>query len=437
VRGGRHDVETTLSRGIGLCTVFFVLGCSVYDPNLIQPSDSDSAGVPGRPPTSTSSPGDSESVTFALNDIFLRQSAELAAHIGLDLDATLTTGPDDATCEPRAVDGRVVSQDVVDGDMGIDNAIGTVLLPTTASALPCLEDNLAMTQGRGIGTILLWVQGWNGLPNDASVTAILTTAVDGTSEDPSLVGFGRNDPLNLVYLSGAQNVEAPGPKWDNQDSWFLDPVDFDRDETGAARLNLPKAEQVDAYVSSGRLVVPLLDGTAFKLIAGDGDLPSDGAMVVVVNGGFMTGDISEDHTRIERGLFAGRFSLEDLGKTTPKIGMCAINATVIGSLLGQFADIQHSPEKDGTGAECDAFSTGVTFNGIAGRIAGIAASSRPELAPCESGEPVEIDRCCPSEWSDGKTRLETCVSLDKVRKAALFDALPITVQIPVPEPELF
>ena len=415
--------------------LFLVLGCSVYDPSLIEPSDG--TGVPRRPSASTSSPDDGESVAFALKDIFLRQSAEMAASIGVDLDATTTTGPDDATCVPRAVDGEVVSQDVVDGDMGIDNAIGVVLLPTTASALPCLEDNLAMTQGRGIGTILLWVRDWNGLSDDASVTAVLTTAVDGTSEDPSLVGLGRNDPHNLVYMRGAQNEEAPDPEWANQDSWVLDPVDFDNDETGVASLALPKAEQVDAYVSSGRLVVPLLDGTAFKLIAGDGSLPSDGAMVVVVNGGVMIGDISEDHTRIERGLFAGRFSLEDLGKTTPKIGMCAINATVIGSLLGPFADIQHSPEKDGTGAECDAFSTGVTFNGIAGRIAGIAASSRPELAPCESGEPVEIDRCCPSEWSDGKTRLETCVSLDKVRKAALFDALPITVQIPVPEPELF
>ena len=431
-----HGAERAFSRWVGLCTLLSVLGCSVYDPNLIEPSDA-AAGVPRRPAASTSSVDDGESIAFALNDIFLRQSADMAARIGVDLDGTTTTGPDDATCEPRAVDGEVVSQDVVDGDMGIDNAIGVVLLPTTSAALPCLEDNLAMTQGRGIGTILLWVQGWNGLPDDASVTAVLTTAVDGTSEDPSLVGFGRNDDVNLVYLSGAQNEEAPDPGWANQDSWFLDPVDFDNDETGAASLDLPKARQVDAYVSSGRLVVPLLDGTAFKLIAGDGSLPSDGAMVVVVSGGLMMGDISDDHTRIERGLFAGRFSLENLGATTARIGMCAINATVIGTLLGQFADIQQIPEKDGTGAECDAFSTGVTFNGVAGRVAGIAAVSRPELAPCASGEPVEIDRCCPSEWAYGKSRLETCAPLEKVRKAAFFDALPSTVQIPVPEPELF
>ncbi|TFH32502.1 MAG: hypothetical protein E4H00_01270, partial [Myxococcales bacterium] len=132
---------------------------------------SGSAGVPNRPAASTSSPDDVESIAFALNQIFLRQSAEMAASIGIDLDATVTTGRDDATCQPREVDGEVVGQAVVDGGQGIDNAIGAVLLPTTSSALPCLEDNLAMTQGRGIGTILLWVQEWNGLPNDAHVVA--------------------------------------------------------------------------------------------------------------------------------------------------------------------------------------------------------------------------------------------------------------------------
>ncbi|MBW2587185.1 MAG: hypothetical protein JRD92_09595 [Deltaproteobacteria bacterium] len=389
--GGRHEAEGTFTRRAGLCALFFALGCSVYDASLIQ--DGDGRAVPNRPPSNTSSPDDTESLVFALNEVFLRQTAEMAASIGIDLDATVTTGRDNATCEPRVEDGEVVAQAVVDGANGIDNSIGTALLPTVGSALPCLEDNLALTQGRGVGTILLWVQGWNGLPNDASVTAMLTTAVDGTDEDPSLIGFGGSDPVNLVYSSGSQKVEAPDPGWDNQDSWFLDPVDFDTDESGAPSLDLPKAQQVDAYVSSGRLVVPLLPGTGFKLIAGDGSLPSDGAMTVTVNGGFMLGDISEDHRRLDRGLFVGRFSLEKLGETTPKIGMCALNATVIGTLLGQFADIQSSPEEDGTGAECDAFSTGVTFNGVAGQVAGLAAVSRPELTRSRPIAAVPANGC--------------------------------------------
>ena len=432
--GEDHDVGGKLGRIAGLCALLFGLGCSVYDAGLVEGG---SAGVPNRPAADTSSPDDSELVAFALKDVFIRQSAEMAARIGIDLDATVTTGRDDATCEPREVDGQVVGQSVVDGEKGIDNSLGTTLLSTVGSSLPCLEDNLALTQGRGVGTILLWVQDWNGLPNDASVTAMLTTAVDGTSEDPSLVGFGRNDPVNLVYLQGNETEDAPNPEWDGEDFWFLDPVDFDDDPAGEPSLDLPKTRQVDAYVASGRLVVPLTAGTEFKLIAGDGSMPSDGAMVVVVNGGFLMGDISEDHTRLDRGLFTGRFSLDKLGEATPKIGMCAVNATVIESLFGQFADIQQSPENDGIGAQCDAFSLGVTFNGVAGQITGLAAVSRPQLEPCASAEAVEIDRCCPSEWLSGKARSDLCSTPEKLSKAARFDALPSTVQVPVPEPDLF
>jgi hypothetical protein len=396
-----------------------------------------SAGVPIRPPANTSSQNDSESLVFALNDIFISQSAQMAARIGIDLDATVTTGRDDGTCEPRVVDGAVVGQAVVDGDKGIDNSLGTSLLPSVSSALPCLEDNIALAQGRGTGTVVLWVQHWNGEPADASVTVMLTTAVDGTNEDPSLVGFRGNDPVNLRYLQGGQGAEAPGPGWANEDSWFLDPADFDLDESGQESLDLPKVQQVEAYVAFGRLVAPLLAGTGFKLIAGDGTIPSDGAMTVVVNGGFITGDISEDRTRLDHGLFAGRFSIDKLGEATPKIGMCDINASVIESLFGQFADIQQSPDSDGIGAQCDAFSLGVTFKGVAGRIAGLAASSRAELEPCATADPIEIDRCCPSEWLSGKTRSETCTTQEKMIKAERFDALPNTVQIPVPAPDLF
>ena len=431
--GGRREADGTLSRSAGLCALLFALGCSVYDPSLIRSGES--TDVPSRPPASTSSQDDSDSVVFALNEIFLRQTPEMAARIGIDLDATVTTGRDDATCEPRLEDGQVVGQAVVDGDNGIDNSIGAALLPTTGSALPCLEDNLALTQGRGVGTILLWVKDWNGLADDASVTAMLTTAVDGTNEDPSLVGFDESDPVNLAYVSGNPNVEVPDPGWDNQDSWFLDPVDFEKDEFGAPSLDLPKAEQVDAYVSSGRLVVPLLPGTEFKLIAGDGSVASDGAMTVTVNGGFMMGDLTEDLEELGHGLFTGRFSIEKLGEATPDIGVCSINATVIESLFGQYADIQSSPEMDGTGAECDAFSLGVTFTGVAGRIAGLAPASRPKLEPCAQGSAAPVDRCCPSQWLDGRTREDTCDTPEMMSKAAAFDRLPNTVQVPVPAPD--
>lgn len=406
--------------------------CSVYDASLIAEGN---ASVPARPASSTSSIDDAETLVFGLKDVFIRQSAEMAARTGIDLDATTTTNRDDATCTPRTVDGRVVGQPIVDASKGIDNSLGANLLPTVGSALPCLEDNIALTQGRGVGTIVLWVRGWNGQADDASVSVVLTTAVDGTTEDPSLVGFRAQDPLNLVYSDGPVATPAPAPGWAFEDWWFLDPVDFSQGESGVPALDRPKIEQTDGYIASSRLVVPLRDNTEFKLIAGDGSLPSDGSMTVVVNGGFLIGDVSEDHKRLDRGLFAGRFSIEKLAAATPAIGMCDINASVIESLFGQFADIQGSPSDDGLGLECDAFSLGVTFNGIAGQIAGLAAFARPGLEPCASHQPVEIDRCCPSEWLYGGSRIETCNTLETVEKAARFDALPSAIEIPVPVPE--
>ncbi len=415
---------------LGLCVSSYA--CNVYDPSLVSRGN---ASVPSRPPSGTSSPDDSETLVFGLKDVYIQQSAEMASRTGLDLDDTMTSSPEEATCEPRSVDGEVVGQPVVDGLKGIDNSLGMNLLPTVGSALPCLEDNIALTQGRGIGTIVLWVRDWNGEDDDAQVSAVLTTAVDGTSEDPSQVDFRGNGSVDLEYAQGRPGTPAPDPEWAFEDSWFVDPGDFRVDEDGAPSLDRPRIVQADAYVASGRLVVPLVDETEFKLIAGDGSLPSDGGMAVLVNGGFLLGDISTDRRELERGLFTGRFTLEALGEATPKIGMCEINASVIENLFGQFADIRGSSIGDGSGQECDAFSLGVTFWGVEGRIGGLAPASRPSLAPCAGGEPVPVDRCCPSQWADGESREETCTSEEQQSKAALFDALPGTVEIPVPAPE--
>ena len=124
--------------GWNCCTVgalvwIAVSGCNVYDPELIETSV---AGAPPRPPAETSSPADVETLVFALKDIYITQSAENAVRIGIDLDSVTTTGQDDASCQPRKVDGEVVGQAVVDGEKGIDNSLGTTLLPTVGADTP-------------------------------------------------------------------------------------------------------------------------------------------------------------------------------------------------------------------------------------------------------------------------------------------------------------
>ncbi len=160
-------------------------------------------------------------------------------------------------------------------------------------------------------------------------------------------------------------------------------------------------------------------------------------MTIAVNGGYLLGDIDEDRTGLARGLFAGRLTLEKLGQITPKVGLCAFDAELMQTLIGQFADIVGFPEDDETGKECDAFSVGVTFNAVVGQVAGLAASSRSGLEPCATTEPIQVDRCCPSEWLSGKSRSETCDTFEKVIKAARFDSLSTAIRVPVPEPALF
>ncbi|MEM7135920.1 MAG: hypothetical protein AAF500_05030 [Myxococcota bacterium] len=420
----------TWNRCLAGAVWLMVSSCSVYDPQLIEQS---TAGVPPRPAASTSSSDDARTMVFGLKDVFVEQTQDNATAIGLDLDATMTTGQDDASCRPRQVGGEPVGPSVVDGDKGVDNSLGATLLPAAGAVLPCLQDNLALTMGRGVGTIIIYVRDWNGESNDASVTATLTTSVDGTSADPALVGFASDNDVELVYMTDLTTL-APNPGWDHQDSWFVDPVDFLLGDDGEIDLARPTVVH-DAYVAYGRLVMPLETGTGFTLIAGDGSLPSDGTMSVFVNGGFMMGDIAEDGGRLDNGLFTGRMTLKTLAGATSDIGICALNATVIETLFGQYADVPADPADDGLDAECDAFSLGVTFTGVSGQIAGAAPRSRPTLAPCADSQDVPpTDRCCPSQWLAGNAREQTCASPEKTAKAAAFDALPETILLPVPPP---
>ena len=76
---GRH--------GAGVLGLALVAACSVYDASLIVEGN---AGVPSRPASGTSSPDDAQTLVFGLKDVFIRQSAEMAARTGIDLDLTVT-----------------------------------------------------------------------------------------------------------------------------------------------------------------------------------------------------------------------------------------------------------------------------------------------------------------------------------------------------------
>ncbi|MGB5680892.1 MAG: hypothetical protein WBM47_03505, partial [Polyangiales bacterium] len=96
--------------------------CSVYDPSLITQS---LAGVPDRPPASTSKSTDDVEATFAFRNISLDQAGDRWRRFGLDLDG-MNTASVDGPAECVAANGRPT----LDGDKGIDNSFGQNVLPT-------------------------------------------------------------------------------------------------------------------------------------------------------------------------------------------------------------------------------------------------------------------------------------------------------------------
>ena len=85
--------------------VLGIASCSVYDASLL---DDGLAQVPGRPPSSTSSPNDTEEAVFALRNVSLDQGGERWRRFGLDLDG-MNTVSSEADHECVAANGEWVA----------------------------------------------------------------------------------------------------------------------------------------------------------------------------------------------------------------------------------------------------------------------------------------------------------------------------------------
>ena len=302
-----------------------VSACSVYDSSLME---NGLATVPDRPPASTSSKADDVEAVFAFRNMSLDQSGDRWRKIGLDLDGMNTTSIADAA-ECVAANGNPP----LDGLKGIDNAFGQFVLPTVVSLISCLEDNIALNQGLGRGTVLLRLREWNGTPNDAQVDVSVVSAVDGTSlDDVSDVEWGGPDGSNLMLSGG--NADAPDPGWDGEDYFFVDPSSL-----VAGDINRPEVWKTDAYISSGRVVLPLDTAASFVFLTGPGSFS------ISVNG-FLIADVSEDGETVDKGVIAGRFPAGELVATLAPLGICdeSLRGSVVGQLTNNL-DLRVDPDE--------------------------------------------------------------------------------------------
>jgi len=387
--------------------------CSVYDSSLVGKG---LATVPERPASSTSSDADDVEAVFALRNVSLDQSGDRWRRLGLDLDGMDTASIGDAA-ECVAANGNPP----LDGIKGIDNAFGQFVLPTLVSLISCLEDDIALHQGLGRGTVLLRLRDWNGTPNDAEVDVSVLSAVDGTSlGDVAAVEWGGPDGSNLM-LPGATE-EAPGPDWDGEDYFFVDPSSL-----VAGNIDRPEVWKTDAYISSGRVVLPLDTASTFVILTGPGSFS------ISING-CLIADISEDGQTLDKGVIAGRFPAGELVATLAPLGICdeSLRGSVAG-LLTDNLDLRADPAMGGPDDECTASGVSFSFQGIRARIADrLAPLELPIPDPCavETGSQPAFDRCCRSVELDSPQSLPTECSAEDLRP---YTDLPNPIPVPPEE----
>ena len=398
-----------------MALVLTASACSVYDSNLMEEG---LATVPDRPAASTSSNEDDVEAVFAFRNVSLNQSGDRWRRLGLDQDGMNTTSIGDAA-ECVAANGNPP----LDGNKGIDNAFGQYVLPTVVSLISCLEDNIALNQGRGRGTVLLRLRAWNGTPNDARVDVSVLSAVDGTSlDDVSGVEWGGSDGATLL-LPGATE-EAPEPAWDGEDYFFVDPSSLVADN-----LDRPEVWKSDAYINNGRVVLPVDTGATFVFLTGPGSFS------IAING-FLIADVSEDGQTLEKGLLAGRFPVGKLIATLEPLGICdeTLQGSVVG-LLTDNLDLRVDPDVGSPDDQCTATGVAFSFQGIRARISDrIAPVELPVPDPCADGGPQAgpqpaFDRCCRSvELNSPQSLPAECTPADLRQYTDLPNPIPVPLE---------
>ena len=366
---------------------FFALvlltACNVYDPNLIAKDASVGVDRPGsvdlgrddlqRPPPRPlgADSGDMELI-FALKDVRLDQGSGWSS-IGFDLDGRFSTADDpDVECLP--VD--VAAGPETDGDRGIDNAFGHILYPLIDAVLPTLETDFRASQTQGRGTLLTRITGWNGLDDDPRINVVIAQSLLGTTAAAADV-----DPATAMLRAvGA----PPAPLWAGNDTFFAR-----SDAFVASDETYPRIEDSNAYIANRQLVLTLPAGTEILFIA------TSRSVTVSFTTATVTGTLSADARRLERVTVAGRWAAAALLDAAGPAGICNGSGqwNILANALDQRADVRAVPGSGGAGAECDAISLGVTFEGYRALWGGLAAAPPPP--DCCAGTPGGDPMCPP------------------------------------------
>lgn len=364
-------------RAVALASSLAALcGCDVYDASLLD-EGADAGRPPGcadrrtLPPRPTGPDGpDVGEITFALRDVVLQQDGDLWRTLGHDLDGLCTeTADGPVECVPP----RPGAEPEVDGEGGIDNAFGHRLYPVVQLVLPTLQEDARAAQQAGKGALLVRVRGWNGEDDDPQMDAIVSQTTFGTP------GGADGSPPDDVVVDGFElrrrdGTPAPPPAWEGNDHWWVREDTFLRGDP-----EQPRVRDDRAYMTDRTAVIRLPDRVDIIFFAGEQ------SVVVRLTDAHSIGRLTEDATALEDVLVTGRWSIVDLIDTAERVGVCEGSAErrIVTTQLETIADVRSTPGTGGEGVSCDAISLGVSFRGVRGHLAGIAAAAPPPNA-CEA-----------------------------------------------------
>lgn len=327
------------------------------------PGRPDLRHVPCPPDSAQDSPHDV--VVFAMRTFDLGTNASTwstSYNVGLDQDCSSRPGGKPIQCTPRnplSVFERLAG--------GIDNALATqVFYPLIqleeTNPQKLVNDSLE----RGIGGVLLVIDGWNGLPDDSQVT---------------------------VRLVPALTTAGGPPAWDGTDRWI---AYADRYDPALPGLKVPDTDNKTstAYVTGGKLVWDARSLSTFRLPFGAaGAIVDVGLAEVVVTGQLVT-DTSP--RLLTDSVLAGVWSAflasrrgVHLAQMVAQCDSCEAEriTPIIEDLIAEAPDML-LPTSQGA-ASCDAISVG--FLGGYVETAGVAELRPTSTLPqsCAGAEPCK------------------------------------------------
>jgi hypothetical protein len=352
------------------------------------------------PPASGLDDGDGAAASqrryyFAMSGVYIgleqaKTETDGAAPSGFDLDGVCSCDDRPGAKNGGAESCRGATKNC-DVKGGVDDGLRAALQPYVTQFGAGLDDALNINKRieLGVQAPMIYLDGYNGLPNDPEVSVGL------------FLSNGILDPSgcspNVVGIDGDDAGKRWRPQWCGQDKWTYDP---------AATLGdaIPRV-QASGYVTNGQLVVKARQPMPIPL--GTSYLETSGLILSVRIVSTATGLALEDGVIGGRAPVKGVLEAAALVYSTPanqpmfnchpdnSLGRALLSALNKAACAG--VDIMANPVDDGQGKNCDAISLAVRFRARESSTgdAGFSSVVDPVEAGCAPFADDPVMQCPP------------------------------------------